>query len=98
MIISGGVNIYPAEVEQALIEHPAIADLVVFGIANHEWGETVKALIELKNKEEASDQLKKDIQEFCIQKIAKYKTPRVIEFIDALPRNAAGKIRIKDLS
>jgi len=97
MIISGGVNIYPAEIEQALIEHPAIADLAVFGIPNAEWGETVKALIELKNPSLASEQLKSDIKNFAAQKIAKYKIPRMIEFTDSLPRNAAGKIRIRDL-
>ena len=97
MIISGGVNIYPAEIEQALIEHPAIADLVVFGIQDHEWGEKVKALIELKENIEPSEELIKDIQQFSTQKIAKYKTPRAIEFIKTLPRNAAGKVRVQDL-
>lgn len=97
MIISGGVNIYPAEIEQALIEHPAIADLTVFGIKDEEWGEKVKALIELKPDNSASETLKKDIQDFAAHKIAKYKIPRVIEFIAVLPRNAAGKVRTQDL-
>jgi len=97
MIISGGVNIYPAEIEQALIEHPAIADLVIFGIPNEEWGETVKALIELKKGFKASEDLILDIQSYAVEKIAKYKIPRVIEFIETLPRNAAGKVPIKEL-
>ncbi len=63
LIISGGVNIYPAEIEQALIEHPAIADLAVFGIKDEEWGEKVKALIELKPDFDVSEALKKDIQD-----------------------------------
>jgi acyl-CoA synthetase (AMP-forming)/AMP-acid ligase II len=97
MIISGGVNIYPAEIEQALIEHPDIVDLAVFGIQDYEWGETVKALIELKKGISASDKLIEDIKNFASDKIAKYKIPRVIEFIETLPRNAAGKVRVQDL-
>ncbi len=97
MIISGGVNIYPAEIEQALIEHPVIADLVVFGVPNEEWGESVKALIELKNNQPATQETIEDIKAFAKARIANYKVPRIIEFIDKLPRNAAGKIRIQDL-
>jgi acyl-CoA synthetase (AMP-forming)/AMP-acid ligase II len=97
MIISGGVNIYPAEIEQVLIMHHAVADVVVFGVADTEWGENVKALIELKTGFQASDILADEIKQFAAGKIAKYKLPKVIDFIDSLPRNAAGKVRIKDL-
>jgi len=97
MIISGGVNIYPAEIEQALIEHPAIADLAVFGIPDDEWGESVKALIELKNNFRANQAMIDGIKAFAKERIANYKVPRIIEFIEKLPRNAAGKVRIQDL-
>jgi acyl-CoA synthetase (AMP-forming)/AMP-acid ligase II len=97
MIISGGVNIYPAEIEQALIEHPAISDLVVFGIPDEEWGESVKALIELKEYSQANESLVENIKTFAKEKIASYKVPRTIEFIEELPRNAAGKVRLQDI-
>lgn len=97
MIISGGVNIYPAEIEQALIEHPAIADLAVFGVADDEWGESVKALIELKPGNEANTALIENIKVFASEKIARYKVPKHIEFIDKLPRNAAGKVAVHKL-
>ncbi len=105
MIISGGVNIYPAEIEQVLIEHPDIMDLVIYGIEDPEWGEQVKALIELspsaklsqQEGQRSQDDIVSTIKEFASKKIAKYKIPREFEFTEALPRNAAGKVRVKDL-
>lgn len=97
MIISGGVNIYPAEIEQALIEHPDIADLAVFGVPDEEWGESVKALIELKNFSKANQETVNNIKAFARERIANYKVPRFIEFTEQLPRNAAGKVRIHEL-
>jgi long-chain acyl-CoA synthetase len=92
MIISGGVNIYPAEIECEMILHPKIADVAVFGIPHDDWGEEVKAVVELLPGETPSDELTEDIREFCADRIAKYKMPRTIDFIDKLPREANGKL------
>jgi long-chain acyl-CoA synthetase len=97
MIISGGVNIYPAEVEQALIAHPAVADVGVFGIPDDEWGETVKAAVELVPGREASPQLEAEILAFGRERLASYKVPRSIDFEPALPRHPSGKLLIRDL-
>jgi long-chain acyl-CoA synthetase len=92
MIISGGVNIYPAEVEQVLIEHPAIADVAVFGIPDDEWGEQVKAAVELRDGVEAGPDLEADIIAFARERLAGFKVPRSIDVEDALPRHPTGKL------
>jgi long-chain acyl-CoA synthetase len=92
MIISGGVNIYPAEVEQALSAHPAVADLGVFGIPDDEWGEQVKAAIELRDGFTASAELEADILAFAREHLAAYKVPRSIDFEARLPRHPTGKL------
>jgi long-chain acyl-CoA synthetase len=92
MIISGGVNIYPAEIEQELLEHPAVADVAVFGIPDDEWGEQVKAAIELTAGHEPSDELAADIIAFARQRLAGFKVPRSIDFEDELPRHPTGKL------
>ena len=92
MIISGGVNIYPAEIECEMVMHPKIADVAVFGIPHEEWGEEVKAVVELKAGETPSDELANDIRAFCSERIAKFKMPRTIDFIHKLPREANGKL------
>lgn len=97
MIISGGVNIYPAEVEAALQEHPAIADAAVFGIPDDEWGEQVKAAVELRMGLEPSEALAAEILAFCRTKLAGYKVPRSIDFERELPRTAAGKLYVRRL-
>lgn len=89
MVISGGENIYPAEVEQVLYSHPDILECAVIGVPDPEWGESVKAYIVLKPGKTLSDQ---DIIAHCTKHLASYKKPKIIEFIDALPRNAAGKV------
>lgn len=94
MIISGGENVYPREVENALFEHPAIADAAVIGIPSEQWGETVKAIVVLKKGHEANAD---EIMEFCKGKIAGYKRPHSVDFIEELPRNASGKVLKKDL-
>ena len=91
MIISGGVNIYPAETEQALLEHEAIADVAVFGIPSDEWGEDVKAAIQLKPGFEPSIELAKEIIVFSREKVATYKAPKTIDFERVLPRTPTGK-------
>jgi len=97
MIISGGVNIYPAEVEQVLQQHPAVADVGVFGIPDEEWGEVVKAAIELVDGRHPSAQLEAEILVFAGQHLASYKVPRSIDFEARLPRHPTGKLYIRQL-
>lgn len=97
MIISGGVNIYPAEIEQALIAHPAVADVGVFGIPDDEWGESVKAAVQLVEGCAASDAIEADILAFARTRLAGYKVPRSIDFEAELPRHPTGKLLIRRL-
>jgi long-chain acyl-CoA synthetase len=90
LIISGGVNIYPAEVEACLSEHPDVADCTVFGVPDDEWGEAVKAAVELVDGADATEA---SLIEWCRQRIATYKAPRSIDFHHRLPRDDAGKLR-----
>ena len=92
MIISGGVNIYPAEIEAALVQHPQVADVAVFGIPDKDWGESVKAVVELIDGNQAGDELAESILCFARERLAKYKLPRSLDFIDALPRLPTGKL------
>ena len=92
MIISGGVNIYPAEIEGVLAAHPAVADAAVFGIPNDEMGEAVKAAIELTPGVGPSDELAAELVAFVRERLAGYKAPRSIDFVDQLPRNPTGKL------
>jgi acyl-CoA synthetase (AMP-forming)/AMP-acid ligase II len=89
MIISGGENIYPAEVESAVCDHPDVAEAAVIGIPDDTWGETVKAVVVLKPGTQATAS---DIIGFTRTRIAAFKLPKTVDFIDALPRNASGKI------
>jgi long-chain acyl-CoA synthetase len=88
MIIAGGVNIYPAEIESALREHPDVLDAAVFGIPHPQWGEEVKAVIECIDGRTLSAQ---ELLLFVADKLAGYKCPRSIDFVTEIPRNAAGK-------
>jgi len=97
MIISGGVNIYPREVELALMEHEDIADAAVFGIPNHEWGEEIKAVVQLRDGVVVSTDSVEKYRSFVRSRIAGFKVPRSIEFIDELPRNPTGKVLIRQL-
>ena len=97
MIISGGVNIYPKEIEQVIQEHPAVADVGVFGIPNEEWGESVKAAIELRAGWSASLDLESKILEHARRHLAGYKIPRSIDFEPSLPRHPSGKLYIRRL-
>ncbi|MEM9175165.1 MAG: AMP-binding protein [Myxococcota bacterium] len=97
MIISGGVNIYPMEIEQVLQEHPAVEDAGVFGIPDDEWGEQVKAAIELREGFEASEALAEEVLAFAREHLAGYKIPRSIDFEDELPRHPSGKLYIRRL-
>jgi len=96
-IISGGVNIYPAEIEAVLCQHPAVADAAVFGIPDAEWGESVKAAIQLNGGWQPSDEVAGEIIAFCRQSLATYKAPRSIDFEEELPRNPSGKLMVRQL-
>jgi fatty-acyl-CoA synthase/long-chain acyl-CoA synthetase len=89
MIISGGSNIYPAEIEEVLHSHPKIQEAAVIGVPNEKWGESVKAIVVLKSGETATEE---EIIEFCTERMARNKRPRSIDFVDDLPRNPSGKI------
>jgi long-chain acyl-CoA synthetase len=97
MIISGGVNIYPTEIEQVLQEHPVIADVGVFGIPDEEWGESVKAAVELHPGEYPSDELADEILAYARERLAGYKVPRSIDFEETLPRHPSGKLYTRRL-
>ena len=94
MIIAGGYNIYPREIDEVLFQHPKVADAVSVGIPDEYRGETVKAFVVLKPGEEAGEQ---EIIDFCREKLAAYKAPRLVEFRDSLPKSAVGKILRKTL-
>jgi fatty-acyl-CoA synthase/long-chain acyl-CoA synthetase len=89
MIISGGVNIYPAEIENALEHHPDVLDVAVFGIPNEEWGENVHAVVVLKSDSTADEAA---VQAFAREHLAGYKVPRSISFADEIPKTGTGKI------
>ena len=89
MIIRGGYNVYPREIEEVLIQYPDVSLVAVIGVPHDEWGEEIKACIVLK---EGSSCKEEDIINFAKSKIAAYKYPRIIEFYESLPLNATGKI------
>jgi long-chain acyl-CoA synthetase len=92
LIISGGVNVYPAEIEGVLATHPAVRDVAVFGIPNDEFGEEVKAAVELEPGHDASPALASELLDHCRANLAGYKVPRSIDFETALPRHPTGKL------
>jgi len=92
LIISGGVNIYPAEVDAVLLTHPAVGDAGTIGIPNDEWGEEVKAVIELKEGVEGTPELAAEILAFAKERLASFKCPRTIDFVAELPRHDNGKL------
>ena len=94
MIVSGGENVYPREVEDAIFQHPAVADVAVIGIPSEKWGEEVKAIVVLKADAEATAD---DIVQHCKGRLGGYKQPRSVDFAAALPRNPSGKVLKKEL-
>lgn len=90
LIVTGGANVYPAEVESALLEHPAIADAVVVGLRDPEWGRRVHAIIEPSDP--ASAPTDDDVRAFAKARLAAYKVPKTVEVVDAIPRSAATKV------
>jgi long-chain acyl-CoA synthetase len=97
LIVSGGVNIYPAEVEAVLVAHPAVRDVAVIGVPNDEWGHEVKAIVEPVSMDDAGDRLATELIELVRSELARYKAPRSVEFRAELPRDAMGKLRRHDL-
>jgi len=92
MIISGGANIYPAEIEAVLFQHPKIADVAVFGIPHEDWGEEIKAVVQVIEGVEPGEALTREILEWCGGRLAKMKTPKSIDYLDELPRDPNGKL------
>ncbi len=89
MIISGGENIYPKEIEDVLFKHPAVTDVAVIGVPDQTWGEAIKALI---IKQQFATVSEKELIDYCQQNLASYKKPKSIEFVEQLPRSTAGKV------
>ena len=94
MIISGGFNVYPSEVEQVLWSHPAVQDCAVIGVPDEKWGEAVKAVVELNKGQSATAE---ELIALCKEKLGSVKAPKSIDFIEALPRSPVGKVLKKDL-
>ncbi|MGW0808970.1 AMP-binding protein [Nonomuraea sp. NPDC002799] len=92
MIITGGVNVYPAEVEAVILGHSAVQDAAVVGAPDLEWGERVHAVVQLSNGGEPSDELASELIAYCRDRLASFKCPRVVEFRDTLPRTETGKL------
>jgi long-chain acyl-CoA synthetase len=99
MIISGGVNIYPAEIEAALLRHPKVGDVAVFGVPDADWGEQVKAVVEPAAGVASGPDLERELLAFCETDLASFKRPRSIDFVAELPRDPNGKLfkrRLRD--
>ena len=94
MIIRGGFNVYPREVEEVLYAHPAVGEAAVVGVRDPEYGEEVKAYLALKPGASASAE---EVQAFCRERLGAHKVPRVIEFLPSLPKGPTGKILRKEL-
>ena len=92
MIISGGVNIYPAEIEACFITHPQVADIAVFGVPDEDWGEAVKAVVQPAAGVDGGPALAAALREWASERLATYKTPRSFDFMDTLPRDPSGKL------
>ncbi len=94
MIISGGENIYPREIEDVLFQLPAVADAAVIGVPDEKWGETVKAVIQVKDGETLTEA---GVRAHCRANLGGFKQPSSVDFIDVIPRNLSGKVLKKDL-
>ena len=94
MIISGGENIYPREIEEVIVQHPAIREVAVIGVPDSKWGEAIKAIVSLVAGRSVSEE---GLISFCKANIASYKKPKSIDFMPELPKNNYGKILKRDL-
>ena len=92
MIISGGVNIYPQEIENVLTMHPKVVDVAVFGVPNEDFGEEVKAVVQPRDMDEANEDLGRELISYCREHLASFKCPRSVEFMEELPRHPTGKL------
>ncbi|ORA21012.1 class I adenylate-forming enzyme family protein [Mycobacterium arosiense] len=92
MIVSGGANVFPAEVESALAGHPGIADVVVIGLADPQWGRRVHAVVQRADSDGAEPLTEQQVIEYAKNRLAPYKAPKTVEFVDAIPRTAATKV------
>jgi long-chain acyl-CoA synthetase len=97
MIVSGGENVYPAEVENVLMKHEAVADVAVIGVPHDKWGETAKAIVVAADGASADEETAADIVAFTKSQLATFKCPTSVDWVDVLPRNPSGKILKKDL-
>jgi long-chain acyl-CoA synthetase len=100
LIISGGVNIYPAEIDAVLLTHPAVADVGTIGVPDEEWGEQVMAVVELMPDIDATPELADELIAWCRERLAHYKCPRSVRFVEQLPRHDNGKLyrrRLREL-
>jgi long-chain acyl-CoA synthetase len=97
MIVSGGENVYPAEVENALLAHPHVMDAAVIGVPDDKWGETVKAVVVRTPGEPDDEALAADIIAASRGRLAHYKCPTSVDFVEALPRNPSGKVLKREL-
>src|SRR5206468_3564383 len=98
MIISGGVNIYPQEIEDVLIGHPRVYDVAVLGVPNADFGEEVKAVVQPESMDDAGPELEAELIEYCRSRLAGFKCPRSVDFEAALPRTDTGKLYKRRLS
>jgi long-chain acyl-CoA synthetase len=89
LIISGGSNIYPREIEEVLIAHPSVHEVACVGQFSEEWGESVVAFVVLENQSSADE---RDLDIFCLDRIARFKRPKYYRFVDSLPKNNYGKV------
>jgi acyl-CoA synthetase (AMP-forming)/AMP-acid ligase II len=94
MIISGGENIYSREIEDVIIKHPAVLEVAVIGVPDEKWGESIKAIVSLREGKKATEE---EIISFCKEYLASFKKPKSVEFIDAIPKNAYGKVLKREL-
>ena len=95
MIVSGGENVYPVEVEEALAQHPDVAEVAVIGVPDERWGETVKALVVARARQR--DRRADELIAFARERLAGYKLPRSVDFVDELPRTPSGKVLKREL-
>jgi acyl-CoA synthetase (AMP-forming)/AMP-acid ligase II len=94
MIVSGGENIYPREIEEVLSKHPAVREVAVIGVPDERWGETVKAVVSLRDETSVTTE---QLIAFCRTRLGGFNLPRSVDFVQALPRNAVGKVLKREL-
>ncbi len=94
MIISGGVNIYPREIEEVLTHHPAVSEVAVVGLPHEYWGEAIRAFVVLREGKRVNEQ---ELLDFCATDLARYKLPKTVEFVGSLPRGGSGKVLRREL-